>query len=281
MGLGAWGAACWRGVLEAERADAMCDGEGVALARVRENAGFVGNLRNVQLKKGDHSAWVELHIEQGPLLERDEVDIGVVTGIAAPASYRIWIEGVGGHAGALLMPDRRDALCAAAEMVLAVEGAALATGEVDTVATVGTVEVYPGAVNSVPSRVDLELDVRDTDPERRETVMRSVRSAAAEVEVRRGVRIGFEEVNADAPAACDAGMVRVVEEACGRHGFSHRRMVSRAYHDSLFMARISPIGMIFVPCRKGVSHRPDEFATVEGMRRGVQVLAETLRSLSA
>lgn len=281
FGIGCLGSRLLAGVLEAERADAMCDGEGVALARVRENAGFIGDLRDVRLKKGEYSAWVELHIEQGPLLERDEVDIGVVSDIAAPASYRIWIEGVGGHAGALLMPDRRDALCAAAEMVLAVEGAALATGEVDTVATVGTIEVYPGAVNSVPSRVDLELDVRDTDPERRERVMRSVRSAAVEIEARREVRIEWEEVNADAPARCDAVVLRAVEEACERQGFTHRRMVSRAYHDSLFMARISPIGMIFVPCRKGVSHRPDEFATVEGMRRGVQVLAETLRTLSA
>ncbi len=280
FGIGCLGSRLLAGSLDAARADAFKDVDGVSLAEARCRAGFNGDLGSVQLVPGAYSGWVELHIEQGPLLEREALAIGVVTAIAAPASYRVRIDGVGGHAGALLMPDRRDALCAAAEIVLAVEAAARATGAIDTVATVGTVKVHPGAVNSVPSRVDLDLDVRDIDVARRDGVVASIRAVCAATEAARGVTVRLEEVNADPPAMCNATIVDAITEACVRNGFPHRRLVSRAYHDSLFLARLAPVGMIFVPCRGGVSHRPDEFATVKAMRDGVQVLAETLARLA-
>ncbi len=281
FGIGCLGSRLLAGTLDPARADALLDGTGKSLAELRREAGFRGSLDDVCLNPGHYHAWLELHIEQGPLLERDRIDLGLVTHIAAPASYRLRIEGLGGHAGALLMPDRRDALCAAAELILAVERAALATGAIDTVATVGTAKIHPGAVNSVPGRVDLELDVRDTDPDRRETVMDAVHRAANEIESRRGVSIFFEQVNADPPAHCDQAILAVMQAAAERFGLTARRMVSRAYHDSLFMARLAPVAMLFIPCRNGVSHRPEEFVTVESIGNGVQVLAETLRHLSA
>ena len=280
FGIGCLGSRLLAGTLDADRADALLGKDDLALRDVRAAAGFRGDLCEVKLPDGYYSAWAELHIEQGPLLERDGIDIGVVTHIAAPASYRFTVEGMGGHAGALLMPDRRDALCAASEIILAVERAALATGAIDTVATVGTVKAHPGAVNSVPSRVDLELDVRDTDPTRRDGVMTQVRAAIMEIQQRRGVTVIETEINADAPATSSDAIVASIEKACDGFGLSHRRMVSRAYHDSLFMARVAPVAMIFVPCRGGVSHRPDEFATVKAMADGVRVLAETLRQLA-
>ena len=158
----------------------------------------------MQLTKGFYHAWLELHIEQGPLLEREGLPLGIVTSIAAPAGYRFVLNGFGGHAGALLMPDRRDALCAASELILSIERHALAanaaSGTSDTVATVGTCAVFPGAVNSVPSRVVLQLDIRDTDPGRREQVMQAVRADYYAISARRGVTIDEELVNADAPA---------------------------------------------------------------------------------
>ena len=281
FGIGCLGSRLLAGTLDAGRAEALREADGGTLREARTLAGFTGDLADVRLPDGFYDSWVELHIEQGPLLERDGIDIGVVTHIAAPASYRFVVEGFGGHAGALLMPDRRDALCAAAELVLEAERAALATGVVDTVATIGTVSVHPGAVNSVPSRVEMALDLRDIDAERRDGVMREIRVACREIEVRRGVTIREVEINADAPASCSDAILGAVEAACVANGLSYRRMVSRAYHDSLFMARLGPIGMIFIPCRGGVSHRPDEFATVEAMGHGVRVLAETLRTLSS
>ncbi len=286
FGIGCLGSRLMSGVLDPAEADRLCDRDGATLAEVRKRAGFAGELAPVRLAEGHYAGWVELHIEQGPLLERKASEgggasIGIVTEIAAPAGYRFTVEGLGGHAGALLMPDRRDALCAAAEVILAVERCALATGSVDTVATVGTCGVYPGAVNSVPSRVMLELDIRDTDPERREGVMRDLRGRNAEIAGGRGVRIGEEMVNADLPARSSEEMVAVIQETCAELGIASSRMVSRAYHDSLFMARIAPIAMIFIACRGGVSHRPDEFAEAGDILRGVRVLTATLARLAS
>jgi N-carbamoyl-L-amino-acid hydrolase len=224
---------------------------------------------------------VELHIEQGPLLERGGIPLGIVTSIAAPAGYRFTIEGFGGHAGALLMPDRRDALCAAAELILSIEKHALATGAIDTVATVGTCDVHPGAVNSVPSRVTLQVDIRDTDPGRREGVMQAVRLDCKALEQRRGVKIVEEFVNADAPTQSSPHIVETIAKVCNDDGIKYKTMVSRAYHDSSFMAQIAPIAMIFIPCRGGVSHRPDEFATPEDIARGTNVLAKVLAKLAS
>jgi ureidoglycolate amidohydrolase len=149
--------------------------------------------------KGRFHQFVELHIEQGPLLEQEGIDVGLVTHIAAPASQRIVIEGEGGHAGGKLMPGRKDALAAAAELILALESAAKSTGAIDTVGTVGVCEVFPGAVNSIPSRVRLETDVRDIDGARRDRVLDALAPHATKWRARRGVKITTELVNADPP----------------------------------------------------------------------------------
>jgi N-carbamoyl-L-amino-acid hydrolase len=244
-------------------------------------AGFDAPLSTVALPDNYYAAFVELHIEQGPLLERQQVALGVVTNIAAPASLNVVIEGEGGHAGAVLMLDRHDAFCAAAELAWAVESAAKSTGAIDTVATIGICEVFPGAVNSIPSRVRLTLDVRDTDEARRDSVLASIEKTCEEMSGKRGVGVRLEQVNSDAPATCDPKLVDALARACETHGLSYQRMVSRAYHDSLFMARIVPVAMLFIPCREGVSHRPDEYSSPEAIANGALVLAETLAELSA
>ena len=288
FGIGCLGSRLIAGTLSAEKADGLPDllpGASGTLASVREEAGFTGALKDVKLEPGFYDSWVELHIEQGPLLEREGLPIGIVTDIAAPAGYRFVIEGVGGHAGALLMPDRRDALCAASEVILSVERHVLKantdSGTVNTVGTVGTCEVHPGAVNSVPSRVTLQLDIRDTDPDRREGVMLAVRADIAEIAARRGVTITESTVNADAPASSSPKIVEAIEAACGEAGLAYKKMVSRAYHDTLFMAQICPVAMIFIPCRAGVSHRPDEYASTSAIMDGTRILASTLATLAS
>jgi N-carbamoyl-L-amino-acid hydrolase len=203
-----------------------------------------------------------------------------VTKIAAPASFRVILEGSGGHAGALLMPDRRDALCAAAEVILAIETAAKASGGIDTVATVGLCDVFPGAINSVPGRVSLGVDVRDTDLARRDAVLGKVSNACKEISQRREVSTQIEPLNADAPATCAPELVEEISKSCARRGLKFLPMISRAYHDSLFMSRVAPAAMLFIPCRNGYSHRPDEYASPEDISRGTLILAETLAALS-
>jgi ureidoglycolate amidohydrolase len=281
FGIGCLGSRLLSGTLDPDRADALQDKDEAPLKAVRTAAGFVGPLSSVRLPPNHYHAWIELHIEQGPLLEREGIPVGIVTSIAAPAGYRFTITGLGGHAGALLMPDRKDALCAAAELILSVEKHALATGAIDTVATVGTCAVHPGAVNSVPSRVILQLDIRDTDPDRREAVMQAVRRDCEELRQRRKIAITEEQVNADAPAHSSPHTLQLIEEVCAEQGIRYKKMVSRAYHDSLFMARIAPIAMIFIPCRNGVSHRPDEYAAPADITLGAQVLASVLAKLAS
>jgi ureidoglycolate amidohydrolase len=280
FGVGCLGSRLLAGVLDATAGERLRDKQGRTLNEVRAEAGFTGSLDSVRLAPGHYAAFVELHIEQGPLLEREGIPIGVVTGIAAPASLRITVEGEGGHAGAVLMPDRHDAFLAAAEIALAVEAAAKNTGSIDTVATAGVCDVFPGAVNSVPSRATLMLDIRDIDRLRRDSVVSAIKRSCEETAARREVRIETETINADDPAICDPRTVAALVEAVEKHKLPWRKMVSRAYHDSLFMSRLAPTAMLFIPCRNGYSHRPDEFASPEHIAQGAAVLAETLRSLA-
>ncbi len=280
FGIGCLGSRLLSGVLGVDKAQALREPDGGSLEEARAAAGFSGDLASVRLLQGHYAYFVELHIEQGPQLEREGLDIGVVTAIAAPAAGFFTLTGLGGHAGALLMPDRRDALAGAAEVVLAVEHAALEAGAVDTVATVGLCDIFPGAVNSVPSRVRLSLDVRDIDLARRDRVLAEIEAACQQIGARRGLTVAYEVLNADPPTACSNHILATIEQSCGEAGASSKRMVSRAYHDSLFMARVCPVAMIFVPCRGGVSHRPDEYSTPESLARGTEVLARTLAALS-
>jgi ureidoglycolate amidohydrolase len=280
FGIGCLGSRLMSGSLDPRADDTLRDSEGRTLKEWRTSAGFTADLSTVRLADGAYSAFVELHIEQGPVLEAAGLDVGVVTAIAAPSSLRILIEGEGGHAGAVLMPDRHDAFLAGAEVALAVEAAARATGSIDTVGTVGVCDVFPGAVNSVPSRAWLEADVRDIDLGRRDGVLAAIREACAAVAARRGVAIRVEPINADPPAQSSADIVAAVMSACAAESLRHQPMISRAYHDSLFMSRLAPTGMIFIPCRGGVSHRPDEYASPEAIAKGTAVLARTLAALA-
>lgn len=281
FGIGCLGSRMMGGALTPGQARALHDKHGHTLEELRTEAGFSGDLESVLLARGHFHAFVELHIEQGAILEREGVDIGEVTHIAAPASLKVEIEGEGGHAGAMLMPSRHDALCAASELILALEDAAKSTGTIDSVATVGICEVFPGAVNSVPSKVRLETDIRDTDGARRDEVIAKMKAAGDDISVRRGVQIQFQTVNADQPATSDPAVLKAVQQSIADAGLSYLRMVSRAYHDSLFLARIAPMAMIFIPCRGGVSHRPDEYASPDWIAGGVEVLARTLARLAA
>lgn len=281
FGVGCIGSRLLSGTLGANADDRLCGSDDQTLRAVRNYAGFSGDLSSVRLSQGQYSAFVELHIEQGPILEREDISIGVVTNIAAPASFFVTVEGQGGHAGGVLMPDRRDALCGAAELIIEIEALAKGSGSVDTVATVGICEVHPGAINSIPGRVKLGVDVRDTDGERRDRVVQGIRAVADRIAQLRQLQIDTQMLNADEPAISSPAILDKIEIACREESVTSRRMAARAYHDSTFMAKLAPMAMIFIPCRGGVSHRPDEYAAPENIVAGVRVLARTLAALSA
>ncbi len=276
FGIGCVGCRLLSGVLAPERAAAFRDRDGKSLDEWRQGAGYTGSLDSVRLPKNCYAAFLELHIEQGPILERENTAIGIVEKIAAPSTLRMRLTGEGGHAGAVLMPERRDAGLAGAEIALAVERAVTGSGSPDTVGTTGVFRIEPGAVNSVPCRALLEIDVRDTKVETRDAALAQIETAAAEICQRRRVVLETERLNVDPPAICDGSLVETVTGVCRQLGVSHKKMISRAYHDTLFMAQVCPSVMIFIPCRGGVSHRPDEFSSPEQIERGVRILAQTL-----
>lgn len=280
FGIGCVGSRLLAGAITPDAVRALRDADGRAFEDVRAEAGFSGALEEVLLSPGHYHAFVELHVEQGPVLEREGVAIGAVTAIAAPASYEVSVRGEGGHAGGALMPTRRDALCAAAELVLAVERAARESSTGDTVGTVGVCRVFPGAVNGIPNRVELTIDLRDTALAERDAAFARIEASIATIERERGVTIVLRTLNADPPATSDARIVEAVEASARALGLSSMRLPSRAYHDALFLARVAPMGMVFVPSAGGLSHRPDEHTSAEEVARGAEVLARTLLQLA-
>ncbi|KAF5736774.1 hypothetical protein HS088_TW14G00928 [Tripterygium wilfordii] len=268
----------------AEALKTTVDGQNISFFDAARSAGYAKDqtdLTSVFLKKGSYSAFIELHIEQGPILEEEGISIGIVTAIAAPASIKVDFEGSGGHAGAMLMPNRNDAGLAAAELALAVEKHVLESGSIDTVGTVGILELHPGAINSIPSKSHLEIDIRDINEQRRNHVMDRVHQSAVAIAQNRRVKLSeFKVINQDPPALSDKSIIEAAELASKELNLTYKSMISRAYHDSLFMARISPISMIFIPCYKGYSHKPEEYSSIQDIANGVNVLALTLSKLS-
>ncbi|QDT72711.1 M20 family metallo-hydrolase [Lacipirellula limnantheis] len=277
---GCLGSRLLSGQLAPDAAATLTDADGQRLDAVRQNAGFKGLLADVKLQPGHYAAFVELHIEQGPLLERAGLAIGAVTAIAAPAALRVRYTGPGGHAGGVMMADRRDPLIAGSRLALEVDAAARDSGSPDTVGTVGVLDVHPRAVNSIPRDVQLEIDVRDIDGPRRDRVLERIKRQAQTFGDELGVPTTIEMINADPPATSDPTIVAAIEKSCADAKLTHQRMVSRAYHDSLFMSLVCPIAMIFIPCRDGMSHRPEEYSSPEAIRAGIEVLARTLYQLA-
>ncbi len=265
------------GVRPAEWLD--CEAEGMTL---RQGIAEVGGHAGVTEIRNDIKAFLELHIEQGPVLEDAELDIGVVTAIAGITRIEIIFDGRADHAGTTPMNSRKDALTAAARLVLDVEalGREFAGGESHFAATVGEFTMEPNAANVVPSRVRLLIDARAeerADMERFITLMgESVNWVASETDV----TVSPPRIISDnLPTPCDAELQAILDASCDAVGASHRRMASGAGHDTAFMARITKAAMIFIPCQGGRSHAPEEFAETADIALGAAVLLEAVERL--
>lgn len=281
FGIGCLGSRILSGSLSAPSASALKDDDGVTLGEWLQRRGFAENtLDSARLVNGVYDAFVELHIEQGPRLEAEDLDIGIVDRIAGPSTTRVVLKGAGGHAGAVMMSERNDTLAAAGEIILAAERVARESESPHTVATVGKLNNFPNAVNSIPREVLLEIDLRDTDPDSWRGALESLNGEIQEISSRRGVDCILHRINEDPPAICDPDLVMQISELSTALGYSHKIIPSHAYHDSLFMAQICPTTMIFIPSRDGISHTPEEYSTPEQIQKGVAMLAGILRARS-
>uniref|UniRef100_A0A7S3A5R1 Peptidase M20 dimerisation domain-containing protein n=1 Tax=Rhodosorus marinus TaxID=101924 RepID=A0A7S3A5R1_9RHOD len=281
FGIGCLGSRALTGLAKPEDLKKLVDTNNTSFDQARFRAGYTDKVVNIELSESYYDGFIELHIEQGPELEKGGIDVGVVTAIAAPAQLEVTFRGDGGHAGALLMHLRNDALLAGAELAIDAEKAALSKGTRDTVVTSGSFEIAPNTVNSVPRHAKLGIDVRDIDEQRRDAVLEIIINRAVEIATARGVEHSVRVSNKDPPAESSLELVRLLEDSADQLNFSHKRMVSRAYHDSLFMAAKFRAAMLFIPCRDGISHRPDEYASEEAISKGVLTLAHTLAKLSS
>lgn len=249
---------------------------------VREGIGVLGGDTTspsaVQRMRGDIAAYLELHIEQGGVLDAERIDIGVVEGIVGNGRWDIKVEGVANHAGTTPMNQRHDALLAAARIIEAVNHVVTSMPG-RQVGTVGRIEVVPGAYNVIAGEVILGLDLRDLDSARIELLYQQIVAEAQRIAKATGTTVQFTEVTMDLPAPTDPDIRQFIDGAAKALGLSTKPLPSGATHDAQSIARIAPIGMIFIPSVGGISHSPREYSRPQDIANGANVLLHTLLKL--
>lgn len=233
------------------------------------------DIPTIARRAGDVLAYCEVHIEQGPVLEAQGLPVGIVTAIAGGSRFKVAVDGVAGHAGTVPMSLRRDAVCAAAEMILAVEALALRTPGL--VATTGVIAADPGAVNVIASDAFFTVDVRSDDDTVRRTAIAAFEHDFRAIARRRRVGVEIRRTYDQPAALCHPALVAQFEDAVRRAGIAPLRLVSGAGHDGLAMRALCPIGMLFVRCRGGISHNPAESITAADAACAATVLLDFLR----
>src|SRR5262245_37981895 len=246
---------------------------------LRAVGGDPDRLGEAARKPSELKAYLELHIEQGGLLEQSKIDIGVVEGIVGIRWWDVTVDGMANHAGTTPMNQRRDALLSAAEFVLVVNQVAR-TMPGRQVATVGRIRAEPGAPNVIPGRVVMAVEIRDLDAAKMQQLFDAIRAKADEIAKNRQTPFAFDEIDVSVePAPTDLRMRRIVAGAATTLGLSHQSMPSGAGHDAQDMAHITPIGMIFVPSAGGISHSPKEYTSPRDMANGANVLLQSVLAI--
>ena len=249
---------------------------------IREGIRFIGgdpaNLASVRRKKGDIAAYLELHIEQGGYLDTEKIKIGVVEGIVGINWWDVTIEGFANHAGTTAMNNRQDALLAAAKFIEAVNRIVTSVPG-RQVGTVGRINALPGAPNVIPGKVVLSLELRDLDAAKINMLYEKIRAEAQQIAAASKTKFDFKEINVNIPAPTDARIRSLISESAREFGLSTKLMPSGAGHDAQDMARLGPVGMIFVPSVGGISHSPREFSQPDDISNGANVLLHTLLKL--
>ena len=230
-------------------------------------------LERAKRDRRDLLAYAEVHIEQGPVLEAENLALAVVTGIAGQTRARLECTGTAGHAGTTPMKLRRDALCAAAEFILAVERSSVA-------ATVGQIAAQPGASNVIPGHVTLSLDVRHLQDARRIAAVKSLRVRARAIAKKRGVRLAWNPVQQTASVACDSRLTALFKAAVAKHQPRVLALPSGAGHDAAAMSAVCPVAMLFVRCKGGISHNPAESVKTADVAKAIAALRDFILALA-
>ncbi len=240
----------------------------------------LANAKAAGRSRDEIKAFIELHIEQGPVLERTKNTIGIVEAIAAPTRLKIVVEGMAGHSGTTPMDDRQDALVSAAMIILAVQEIAMEQHHRGTVGTVGIIRNHPNVMNVIPGRVELGVDIRGVDHDSIIETIQDIKDAVSTIADGQETPVAIEVVTADKPVPMNAEIIQTIETVCRQLNTPYRLMNSGAGHDAMNIAAIAPAGMIFIPCRGGISHNPEEEADADDIMKGIDVLAATIKQLA-
>ena len=274
------GSKAMRGELTLQDLHRLVDKQGVSLYEALKGR----NLNPDGIEEMEYirpvKSFTEIHIEQGKVLEHEQKTIGIVTGIAAPERFYVTIRGNADHSGATPMNLRHDALCGASKIILGIEEIASMQEVPPVVGTVGVVEVMPGAMNVIPGAVKLGVDIRSISKAARNSVVTLVKEFIDITAEKRGLSYTIETIAQDHPVEMHPAMIREIEEAVKSVGVEYMTIPSGAGHDAMHWAEVVPTGMIFIPCRDGISHNPAEFAEMDDIVTGAEVLDKVLRKLS-
>ena len=286
--LNIWGTSClgsrhMAGLLTDELL-ARSDQDGRRLSDELRKVGGTGVAATAPRQDADSIiACLELHIEQSSRLEREGIDIGVVTDIPGISRYAITVTGSAGHSGTTRMQERKDALVTASHIVTTIRDLALEISSQDNrhfVATIGRIEVYPNGAAIIPGQVSMILDLRASNAQSRDRFLSSLQLAFAEISRRETCEVGMDPISAANVAPMDGSLRTHLKNSAEALGLSHISIASGAGHDMAHMSRIAPAAMIFIPCKDGLSHCPEEFATPEAIARGSAVLTHTVLTLA-
>ena len=274
------GSKAMRGELTLQDLHRLVDKQGISLYEALKDRNLNPDGIETMAYKRPVKSFTEIHIEQGKVLEHEQKTIGIVTGIAAPERFYVTIRGNADHSGATPMNLRHDALCGASKIILGIEEIASMQEEPPVVGTVGIVEVTPGAMNVIPGALKLGVDIRSISKVARNSVVTLVKEFIDITAEKRGLSYTIETIAQDHPVEMHPAMIREIEEAIKSVGVEYMTMPSGAGHDAMHWAEAVPTGMIFIPCRDGISHNPAEFAEMDDIVTGAEVLDKVLRKLS-
>ncbi|HOJ57477.1 MAG TPA: M20 family metallo-hydrolase [Bacillota bacterium] len=281
FGASTLGSKAMTGHLSQEHLHMYKDKDGVSLYEAMKLFGLnPDGLESVRIQPGDVYAFIEMHIEQGRVLESFGIPLGIVTSIAAPTRIRVFVIGRADHSGATPMDLRADALTAASEIILGVERIASVEAGPHTVGTVGYANAQPGVLNVIPGKVELGIDIRDIDKDSKDLAVRKVISLLEYVGNNRGVKVDYRILADETPVTLSGKIIGALEEAAQALGYPYRLMPSGAGHDAMYMAEVAETGMIFVPSREGISHNVAEYTAVEDIARGAELLLEAVLRLA-
>lgn len=274
------GSKAMRGELTVQDLHRLVDKQGISLYEALKGRNLNPDGIETMAYKRPVKSFTEIHIEQGKVQEHEQKTIGIVTGIAAPERFYVTIRGNADHSGATPMNLRHDALCGASKIILGIEEIASMQEEPPVVGTVGVVEVTPGAMNVIPGAVKLGVDIRSISKVARNSVVTLVKEFIDITAEKRGLSYTIETIAQDHPVEMHPAMIREIEEAVKSVGVEYMTIPSGAGHDAMHWAEVVPTGMIFIPCRDGISHNPAEFAEMDDIVTGAAVLDKVLRKLS-